>query len=425
MNERKFLKEINNKSNKDGIFTCAIVLNLIDSQRKKLSLQKTSKVNSVFRRLFSKFNKEKSAEQIIADNFPEILERTSSSSIDLLITKLIEDSGTNHVITENLSIVLNRLIRDDTFKECNQEVFDKIIELPEGREFIENNIDTMLENVSPRNVFQISQYLKGLSDNIDERLNQALEDNRIEVAKSLLEDSLITRIDLENKEELVDEYKLTLSVMIDEVLESEKCRYIDIDYLSRGSYSNVYQIGSKVLKVGGPRQTYSMPNHRRILQPLTRTNFIDEKNKNQPFACIEISDKADPLLKGDIEEEKLYEIFRDLRKDGIIWTDIRFANIGRLSKKNQPSLNGEEMDVAPNSVGFTNDKDKRQLSIGDLVIIDTDFIYTEGDGNIVWQKDGCSERFEKRYQQEKAVEIAERYNKGELKTENRIEDKEK
>ena len=425
MNERKFLKEINNKSNKDGIFTCSIVLNLIDSQRKKLSLQKTSKVNSVFRRLFSKFNKEKSAEQIIADNFPEILERTSSSSIDLLITKLIEDSGTNHVITENLSIVLNRLVRDDTFKECNQEVFDKIIELPEGREFIENNIDTMLENVSPRNVFQISQYLKGLSDNIDERLNQALEDNRIEVAKSLLEDSLITRIDLENKEELVDEYKLTLSVMIDEVLESEKCRYIDIDYLSRGSYSNVYQIGSKVLKVGGPRQTYSMPNHRRILQPLTRTNFIDEKNKNQPFACIEISDKADPLLKGDIEEEKLYEIFRDLRKDGIIWTDIRFANIGRLSKKNQPSLNGEEMDVAPNSVGFTNDKDKRQLSIGDLVIIDTDFIYTEGDGNIVWQKDGCSERFEKRYQQEKTVEIAERYNKGELKTENRIEDKEK
>ena len=425
MNERKFLKEINKKYNEDGSLTCTMVLNLIDSERKKLGLQKTSKVSNVFRRLFSNFNKEKSAEQIIADNFPEILERTNSSSVNLLITKLIEDSETKQIVIENLSMVLNRLIKDDTFKECNKEVFNKIIELPEGKEFIEQNIDNILENVSPTNMFQISQYLKGLSDNVDERLNNALEDNKIEVAKSLLKESIITRIRSDYKEELVDEYKLTLSVMIDELLESEKCRYIDIDYLSRGSYSNVYQIGGKVIKIGEPRQTYSIPNHRRILQPLTRTNFINEKNRNQPFACIEISDKVDPLLPEDMKEEKLYEIFKDLREDGTICTDLRFANIGRLNKNNVPSLNGEEMDVAPNSVGFTNDKDKKELSVGDLVIIDTDYIYSEGDSNIVWQKNGYSVKFEKRYQQEKTVEIAKKHcSEEQLHTEKVVEQEE-
>ena len=424
MNERKFLKEINKKNNKDGTFTWCTVLDLINSEKKNLSLQKTSKVSNAFRRLFSKFNKEKSAEQIIKDNFFEILEKTNSTNVCTLIKNLIQNPGTKYTIIENLNIVFDRLINDDVTEGSRKEAFDKIIELPKGREFIENNIDTMLENVSPRNVFRISQYLKGLSDNTDERLNKALEDNRIEVAKSLLEDSLITRIDLDNKEELIDGYKLTLSVMIDELIESEKCRYIDINYLSRGSYSDVYQIGNKVIKIGGPRQTYSIPNHRRILQPLTRINFIDEKNKNKPFACIEISDKVDSLSKEDITEEKLYEVFKDLRKDGIVWSDVRFPNVGKLNKINVPTLGQEEVDVVPGSVGFTNDTNEKALSEGDLVIIDTDFIYSKENGNIKWNE-GYSVEFEKRYQQEVAAEIAEKYNEGELQTGNRIEDKEK
>jgi len=423
MNERKFLKEINKKYNEDGIFTHVIVSNLIDSERKKLGLQKTSKVSTAFRKLFSKFNKEKSVEQIIRDNFPKILERTKSSNIDLLIEKLIQEPETKNIITENLSMVLNRLVREDTLKECSEEIFDKIIELSEAKDFIQQNIDNILENVSPNYMFQVSQCFKGLSDNTDERLNTALEKNKIEVAKSLLRESLITRIDLDNKEGLIDDYKLTLSVMIDELLESEKCRYIDIDYLSRGSYSNVYQIGNKVIKVGGPRQTYSMPNHCRILQPLTRTNFIDENNK--PFACVEISDKADPLLKEDITEEKLYEIYKDLREDGVIWTDIRFANIGRLNKNNVPNLNGEQVDVAPNSVGFTNDKDKKELSVGDLVIIDTDFIYNKGDNNIKYNQFDLLHKFEMWYQQEKSAEIAKKYNSKVLHTENTIQEEQR
>ena len=409
MNERKFLKQLNNEDNKDGSLTCAIVSNLINLQRKKRILQKTSKIRKVFGKLFSNYKKEKTAEQIIKDNFPEILEKTISCNLDILITRLTVDSETKDIITDNLNIILNRLVRDDAFQECNSEAFDRIIELPEGKEFIEQNIDNMLDNISPRSVFQISQYLKGLSDGVDKKLNIALEKNKLEMAKALLDDCTATRTVIENKEEVLDEYKLTLSVMIDELLESENCRYIDIKYLSRGAYSDVYQIGDKVIKIGGPRQTYSMPNHRRILQPLTRTNFIDEKYGNKPFACIEISDKVDPLLAEDIRDENLYKIYKDLREDGIIWTDIRFANVGKLNKRNIPSLNKEDINVAPNSVGFTNDKDEKTLSAGDLVILDTDYIYSKEDDNIIWQY-GYSQEFEKRYQQEKSDEIAKRYN---------------
>ena len=423
MNERKFLKQINSKNNKDGFFTCSIVLDLIDSEIENLDLQKTSKNSNILRRLFSRFNVEKSAVQIIEDNFPKILEKTKSTSVELLILRLIEGLETEHIVIDNLDIILNRLIKDDVFKECSKDVFYEIIGLPEGTDFIVKNIDNILENVFPSNIFKFSQYLKGLSEETDEKINETLENNKIEVAKSLLEDCIITRIGLDYNEELVNEYKLTLSVMIDELLESEKCRYIDINYLSRGAYSNVYQIGDKVIKIGGPRQTYFIPNHRRILQPLIRTNFIDKNNK--AFACVEISDKVDPLLKEDITEKKLYEIYKDLIEDGIIWTDIRFPNVGRLNKNNVPSLNGEKMNVAPNSLGFINDKSERDLYEGDLVIIDTDFIYNKGDKNIKYNKLDLLHKFEMWYQQEKSAEIAKKYNSGELHTEKTIQEEQR
>ena len=190
--------------------------------------------------------------------------------------------------------------------------------------------------------------------------------------------------------------------MIEELLESEGVDYIDIEKMGGGSYSDVYKIGNKVLKVGGERGTYTIPNHRRILQPLTRTNFIDEKN-GLVIGCVEISDRVKTIPRREQDKEKLYAVYKELRDAGIIWTDVRFENVGKLITKNIPTLNGEEIDVAPNSVGFNKKVSKEQvLDNGEWVVLDTDYIYKKDTKEqILWQSYGYGIEFEYRYQKEK------------------------
>ena len=138
-----------------------------------------------------------------------------------------------------------------------------------------------------------------------------------------------------------ESYVPAITRMIDELLASEGVRLVDIGYIDNGSSSTVYEIGEKVLKLGSPRTSYNIPNHPRILQPLIRLELFDEKCENEIFACVEITEKTQRIGEDEISSEELYQIYKELRDSGIIWTDIREANIGRLLRKNVPNLNGE------------------------------------------------------------------------------------
>ena len=103
----------------------------------------------------------------------------------------------------------------------------------------------------------------------------------------------------------------------------------------------------------------------------------------------------------DMKEEKLYQIYKELRQDGIIWTDIRWDNLGKLKKSNIPMLHGKEMYVSPDSIGFDKElKGGKEdiLQKGDIVIIDSDYIYKENSSHITFFEQ--STKFERRYQQE-------------------------
>ena len=208
--------------------------------------------------------------------------------------------------------------------------------------------------------------------------------------------------------------------MIDELLESEGVQYTDINYLGAGSSSTVYEIGNKVLKIGSLRNVYKIPNHPRILQPLIRLNLVDERWENMEFACVEIMDKVKRIEEEATHTEELYKIYKELRDSGIIWTDARPTNLGRLLKRNVPTLNGEEMDVEPKSVGFTNGQNTETLPEGELVILDTDYIYSSDDPDIYWPNNEYYQILEKRWQREKQAEIAKKYSE-EQKEENHSE----
>lgn len=365
MNERKFLKRINHKLNKDGSFTHLEVHDLL----MKNQMVVNSKKRNMLGRVFAKFRKTKPAEQIISDNFETIMNKTNGQQIELLCKMLMQNETVAPIIFDNFDILLNRINNLDVDTYMVSSIFRMVMKMPNSKELIEENMNTIIQKTSGENIFKVTQELKGISENIDDTLNEALENQELDVARYILDSATTCHATNYKKVDdvLLDEYSEKLLSLMNKVLQDEQVQMIDINELGRGSYSKVLQIGEKVLKVGAPREIGQIPKHPRILQPLLETNFMD--SKNQVFACIELSTKAEKLKEEDYQEDKLYELYQYLRDDGIIWTDVKFENIGKID--------------------------------GKLVVIDRDFIYKEGNPNIIWQENTYAKSFERRYLQEK------------------------
>lgn len=394
MNERKFLKKIASKENKTGSFTCTYINDFIDESN-KLALVKPN----LFARLFRSKAMSKSASDIIKDNFDFILQNTNDEYIGTLLETLIDNK---ELMEEKFKEILVRLNKNETSKLSANRFFTEFYDFSnEKNEFIENNIDLLFSSMDSDLLFEIKDKIKGISDKTDETINTELENNKTEIAKSILFNSIDFDVRKDIPKEEFDDYSKTLAIMMDELLQSENKKWIDIEKLNKGSYSVVYKIGDKILKVGDIRETYNIPNHSRILQPLIRTNFT-QKNGNEDFACVEVSNCIDTYFSREEQRntDKLYEVYKELREAGIIWTDVRWNNVGKLKQSNIQTLNNKKFNVNPNSVGFNKSIDGQQLEKGDIVILDTDYIYNENDKNIFIQPNGFAKQFEERYKKE-------------------------
>lgn len=410
MNERKFLKEIKQKGNEDGEFTPSIVDELLQQGR---GLQ-IAKKDNIFVRILRKVKTSKTTRQIIEDNIEFILERTANNQLGVLVGVLMDADETADVVKEKFDVIIKR------FQEKRTTADDIRVLNHAEHEFLEKNknskgllIDYMDAILQGEITAEDVKILKGLSTETDEKLNTKLESQKQIIAREMLDSISLSGRSEEERQQLIADYIPVITRMIEELLVDQNARMIDIEQTGMGTYSKVYAIGEKVLKIGKPRETYKIPNHPRILQPLTRTNLIDERDDNKVFACAEISDRVDKLSKKDLQVEKLYQLYKELRESGIIWLDARFSNVGKLRRKNIPKLNGEEMDVDPVAVGMDKEVKGRILEAGDWVIIDTDFIYREGDNSIDWKMIGnsYSKGFEKRWLQEKQGKVIVEYQK--------------
>ena len=374
MNEREFLKKIKSKDNMNGENTTLTVIDFL----KQNKISTLTLFKRVYNKIFGSNSKVKTPEQIVSENFETII-------------------GTFKDSPEDKELDEYRVL-----DFCNTLMERKDIKAV-GKRIMTENIDKIYPMLQDgRGLFGLVQFEKKLGREIDDWKDRLLQENKLEMAEYILNSAEVYL-----SQQQREEYAETLSIMIDELLQSENCKYSDINYVTSGGYSQVYQIGNKILKVGNPRATYNIPNHRRILQPLTRINFLSKGNNST--ICVEIQDKVN--LSKKISKKELYNIYKELREAGIMWNDAREANVGRLQRDNVPTLNGENMDVAPNSVGFINGKNESDLSEGDWVIIDTDFIYREDDCNKRSSIYGFHAEFERKYQSEKAKKVSEEYMK--------------
>lgn len=214
---------------------------------------------------------------------------------------------------------------------------------------------------------------------------------------------------------LDDSAKQLVKMFIKDIMKHEKVSIDDITEAGDGKTCAALKIGEYVLKVGKTRRTKTFKNSSRILQPIIRREI--ETNSDTFFVEVQNEVEANWFKENPKKVfEVMYGVYKDLRDDGLVWTDIKMSNIGRLKKDNRINYkemvhdeNGNpiEKEIIPAEVatGIKGEQGKI-LKAGDYVLLDTDFVFDENDlpdGKQI--KDILMklyyENFELRYQKEK------------------------
>lgn len=265
MKQREFLKKLNSETNKDGKSTPEIVEELL-SEGQALVVKKRFKILPMF-------FKKKSASQIIEDNFETILDRTDYSKLNVLLESLMKNWQTSEIVKQKFDAVIKRY---SSVGEGEQEYNDVVMSENKRAEFYDmcRKVYTYADDLLIRHMDTIIQggvtieelkYLKGLSQETDEKLNAKLESQKQEVAREIIgsifialtqeSEKEIQRSEAE-KQQLITDYLPTVMRLIEELLVDQNTRMVDIERIGRGGYSRVYQIREKVLKIGRARETY-------------------------------------------------------------------------------------------------------------------------------------------------------------------------
>lgn len=255
-------------------------------------------------------------------------------------------------------------------------------------DYIRNNLDLIIDS---SNIDDLTGLLKKLKSTNKEELKK-------------VHPNIVRKLTGKKGNNLDNNLVQALTMIFEEIAQNEMADVSDVEYIGKGDHSNVYKLGNKVIKLGERRLTNKIPYHRRILQPLLRRKI---KNKD---LYIEISEYVESDI--SITDEDAYLIYKELRNDGIIWLDAKRENLGRLKKDNVIHLK-EPLYVKKESVGYIEEtiKEEEPLHKGDLVIIDTDFLYKENDFEEEKIDKNINMYFykinEQRYQKERTEEIME------------------
>lgn len=307
---------------------------------------------------------------------------------------------------------LNKLF---DLKFPNDFYLDLYIFLPE--EFIPTYIDLCIENrLTFSNTFLyliFTFYKEYFISNFDRIINSTKEIislKTIVVTDSDVYKKLVEYID--KNEELVlnkiseayIERKMTgdigdisllkniLVLIIKDIIKNENVKVSDITEVGTGAFSTSLRIGDKIIKIG-KRNNKKIKNNPYILTPLLRREFKVDNNS----IFVEVVERVNTDEKYSFDE--IYSLYKKLRDIGLVWTDCTNSNVGRLIKDNkrywrfdlQPS--DKLLNLEPGNLNT-------RLKEGELVILDSDYIFDENDPNIIDPHTTNLLQFETRYKKE-------------------------
>ena len=260
----------------------------------------------------------------------------------------------------------------------------------EETEFLKNNVLDFAS--STNNLLSLRKLVKYDKECLN-KLNNYIDNNSLQLAKSIVIESFPDKDKID-----VDELGELVNLIIKDIVDSEKCNVSDIKFITRGGYSTVFQINDEILKIGKNRGTEKFNNNPYVIAPLLR-----KRMKTESFDIfMEVTERCDTDT-SKITYDDLYELYKNLRDIGLVWTDIRITNVGILLKDNVIHWKDE---ISPSdrvlNLGEKRGKDI-VLKAGSLVILDADYIFDENSSVILETTNGSEFRyeFEKRYRFEK------------------------
>lgn len=343
------------------------------------------------------------AKESVDKYFEDIYQCIQDDSLDFII-ELLKNRWYD-LIKKHIIYILVMAQRDKNEEVLPAFCKDYLNLSPEGEKI--SNLGEILDFLgdSPSDLLAISQKLRGYSSKTDELLEKSMQQHSLDISKYLF---------LRERTELYcDDIKDTIDVggyakfierILFEIGQRQNSKLNDIETLPRGASAKPFGFKNMILKVGLPPKTYNMPNSKYFLQPLIRIEL--KSNKGKPFACVEVTNRVDTNF--SIEEktnENLYQFWKKIRDEGIIWTDVRWNNVGKLLQRNIPVHNGVEMYSDSKATGLEDIDIGEPLDKGKLVVVDLDYVYHEDDLNIIWPTNGFGRKFEARYQREKEQEV--------------------
>lgn len=312
-----------------------------------------------------------------------------ADEITSLINELVEDKNVSKDLKDNLQISikdnLENILANSYF---TMNTINNLLKFGGLKEEILNKKDNIINNIYGLSVPDFYNYCKNNNFPIELDLdkyislilkdNQALKYNNSEAAKASNELSV-----------------WVVKKVIQEMAEYQGITPFDVETLGNGYYANVFKIGDFAIKIGDYRaNTENIPYSKHLIQPLLR-----QKLKGGLY--IEVQNIVDTKWYEELSEEEieevLFQMYVKLRKDGIIWKDIRKENVGRLLKRNTSNLkinyvendkNGkrtikkEEMQVPDSTASIVGRDGNEILDIGEFVIIDLDFLMSPEKGSI-------------------------------------------
>ena len=261
----------------------------------------------------------------------------------------------------------------------------------------ENNKDLITDNIEyladvTNDLYHIKANFKDMdTKKIDDYINNNPD-------KAL--DSLINRIYVLKTN--TDTIKEIVKMVIKDVIDNEKIKYSDITSNKAGAFSSIIMIGDKVIKIGLDRATKNFPNNPYVIKPLLRKTLKDKDKE----LFIEVTERVIPFEVDAYKEnpelkEELYELYKKVRNSGLIWTDVRMDNVGRLLKDNDGIYWKDPIEPSDEILEYDGRIDGKPLKKGELVILDADHIHSENDNDILSPVSAFRELFEARYQNEK------------------------
>ena len=260
--------------------------------------------------------------------------------------KIIDYLKKNNVILEDINL------------------FRCLVNIYKDKTDIVNNIDYFINNTI--SLLDLKELLILFNIPGVDKINNILDTDRERLVLDLVYPKTGLTLDILKQEKIYD----TVKLLVEELASRENVHLHDIKHIATGGYSNVLQVGSKILKLGKKRKNFSIKNNKRFLAGFRgeiKSLYFDDV-----ILTYEITETVDTE---HIDNINLYELYKELRDEGLIWTDCHKDNIGILLKDNKVYYKDIDF-VDKNATGYTSEN-KEILKKGDVVILDNDYIFTE------------------------------------------------